>query len=818
MEYTLKNIKDILKNTELIYAHKKTVNEVTEYETLEEHSDRVKKYFDIINENKNIIDKVRNIVVSIFEDYGIESSYEKIDFVVNMFVNAVYLHDLGKSNPGFQLKAMGNNSFGKTQCEKNHSLLSALMFTDIYIKEIKERFKGKKLYPFVVAFAYIISRHHSDLEDANITEFGEKLSDVAEKHKVMLFNYRESIYDPESIKKIISNNIYKNLSKHMYVLTKLLYSILVACDFAATYEYMHGNEAEVINKIDKKHLTERYNNRELISKIRAKKTDNGINRLRTEIFLQSEKNLLKNINKSIYYLEAPTGSGKTNTSINIALTLLNNTEADNIFYIFPFNTLAEQTAEVMEFWKAGEDFIVMNSNTPIVREKCCDENSEYENIYFNYQLANYPVVITSHVRLFEAMFGTTRESTIWLYKLCNGIIILDEIQSYKNKLWHYFINVLKIYCDMLNIKIVIMSATLPKLSDLVNNDVSDSICNLIEGRKYFENDIFRKRVEVDFSLLERKTEPEELANIVLKKYNEHPNKKILIEFIKKARAREFYNIIKDLCRDREINIAEISGDDNKALRNKIINQIKNKEIDIVVATQVIEAGIDISMDIGFKDISIIDSDEQFMGRINRSCKETGYVYFFDCDDEKSIYRDDVRTNYTLRNTEMQRILINKEFDKYYCNVLEAINEVSNSSNYNTNLKQFEYDLSCFKYREVKKKLKLIDNNNVQIVLNYSCDIDGITYTGAEIWNQYKNLLINSKNMSYGELKIKLSIIREKLDVFTFNIMGSSKSLELHNVTEKLGGLYYFENGSDYITEDGKFDREVFNRENEGWFL
>mgnify|MGYP000169888704 CR=1 FL=1 len=48
---------------------------------------------------------------------------------------------------------------------------------------------------------------------------------------------------------------------------------------------------------------------------------------------------------------------------------------------------------------------------------------------------------------------------------------------------------------------------------------------------------------------------------------------------------------------------------------------------ILVATQVIEAGVDIDMDIGFKDISRLDSEEQFMGRINRSGKKDGVVYF-----------------------------------------------------------------------------------------------------------------------------------------------------------------------------------------------
>ncbi len=36
---------------------------------------------------------------------------------------------------------------------------------------------------------------------------------------------------------------------------------------------------------------------------------------------------------------------------------------------------------------------------------------------------------------------------------------------------------------------------------------------------------------------------------------------------------------------------------------------------IVIATQVIEAGIDIDMDIGFKSISKLDSEEQLIGQL-----------------------------------------------------------------------------------------------------------------------------------------------------------------------------------------------------------
>lgn len=67
------------------------------------------------------------------------------------------------------------------------------------------------------------------------------------------------------------------------------------------------------------------------------------------MFLDAERTLEKNMDKSIFYLEAPTGSGKSNTAMNLSLKMVQENEKINkIFYIYPFNTLVEQNMESME--------------------------------------------------------------------------------------------------------------------------------------------------------------------------------------------------------------------------------------------------------------------------------------------------------------------------------------------------------------------------------------------------------------------------------------------------------------------------------------
>ena len=90
-------------------------------------------------------------------------------------------------------------------------------------------------------------------------------------------------------------------------------------------------------------------------------------------------------------------------------------------------------------------------------------------------------------------------------------------------------------------------------------------------------------------------------------------KKILIEFISKKSAEKFYGMLTDTKIDCETLF--MSGDSSIWERQKIIEKLSKLKSVILVATQVIEAGVDIDMDIGYKDCSKLDSEEQFMGRI-----------------------------------------------------------------------------------------------------------------------------------------------------------------------------------------------------------
>ena len=532
-----------------------------------------------------------------------------------------------------------------------------------------------------------------------------------------------------------------------------------------------------------------------------------INILRTELFSEAEENLKRNKDQSVFYLEAPTGSGKSNTAMNLSFTLMQeNSDLRKLFYIYPFNTLVEQNMSILEktFGNKKEimsQIAVVNSLVPFKDKKEVEEDREnskkYQEILLDRQFLNYPFILSTHVMLFRTMFGNAKEDVFGFQQLCHSVIVLDEIQSYKINLWSEMIAFLKEFAELLDIKVIIMSATLPNLEVLTDHK-ENAVRLLSDCLKYFHHKMFRERVVPKYDLLEEDITLESLAEHVL----ENKNKKVLIEFIKKASAEEFYRILGE----RVESVFLMTGDSSIQERKDLIEKIKGLSSVILVATQVIEAGVDIDMDIGFKDISRLDSEEQFMGRINRSGKKDGVVYFFNLDEAKSIYKEDVRGDerVTLMVPEIRTFLETKNFSAFYeSDILPVLKKKGEMIDKN-NLKEFfSQKVGILNMPEVAEKMKLIDDNTQGIFICFGRKLGDVD--SRMLWWEYKELLENTQ-MNYAEKKVRLHDLRSEMNAFIYQFKNSA----LVEANEHIGDLYFIENGEEYFDENGVLKRELFS--------
>lgn len=880
----------------MLKAHTAKEGSPQQDEMLEEHSDLVMHHAEVLMKDNGVEAAVyRSLDRLSVDEEPLDESVREL--MMYFFRQAIYLHDLGKVNPAFQRMKMKNTEVKRNAelGDSNHSMLSAVLYLHIHLRHVQEWHDTTELYPnrkkhkrkvlallrhMLYSFAYTISRHHTHLGNMDqdtgeqINEFELKIKNQYNRIKenpdyIRYYRDQQDLLQNDNVLADIRLKGNKRQNKihspfPFYVLVKLLYSTMVASDFRATYQYMEQQAPEMHyfgERLPLEPMLEAYRQTGIMQGIQAycqnpeKSSLSMMNQLRAALFVETQTRLLDQLQEPVFYLEAPTGSGKTNMSINLALHLLNSGLGLNkLIYVFPFNSLIEQTSQTLDgiFQKEKENGYqveVINSITPMVTteelkaEASSDwkdkepDNTDYKRVLLERQLLQYPVTLTSHVNFFNYLFGTGREVNLAFAHLCNSVIVLDEIQSYRNELWKEIIHFLRSFADILNIKIIIMSATLPNLDLLMEQQDHEKpiqTYSLVQNREhYFTHSLFRDRVKLDFNLLKRgKMLPEQILehvqSVIEQRKRDGQGNRILIEFITKKTACQFYNML--LEQDLGLDVYELTGDDSFSYRQELLEKLGkdaqgnfNLSDVIVVATQVIEAGVDIDMDVGFKDISLLDSEEQFLGRLNRSClRDYCRAYFFDCDEASGVYRKDWRIGYNLTDELYQKMLQNKDFSGFYERVIHEINESREKPDQQC-WGELIKKIQELEFPDVQEHMDLIPDKSVTLFLNYTCQLtDDLVLSGQKVWDDYVRLSDKRLVMDYAERMIRLSAVRAQMNHFSYTYR-IQRGEEPAIYSRRIGTLYYVPEGEQYmewdeLTKTKKFNRAKYTEDEKGLFL
>lgn len=806
-----------------IYAH--TGESGAGEELLEEHIGRCQKYYNKLEQEKEI----KKTIYRFWKKLGLSLEGKAHELAAESFEQTISFHDLGKMRPSFQKYVMNNKKVSQSMEENStdtaHSLLSSIIYLDYYLDQLQKlgglaKEEKRVLRRIIWENAFIISRHHSDLVsmDAYLNSFEGGAG------RLILSIEKQELPGGIKLLYLNSENVGKNIRQYeksrentttegdicFYFYSRFLYSVLVACDFYATTDYVNELEMGEFGNADYKTFRHLYEQTKLMKDIRIYEKEKykqeswisteKINDLRCEMFLDAEKSL-ENSEENIFFLEAPTGGGKSNIAMNLSFSLLQNKK--KLFYIYPFNTLVEQNLNTLKTLLNCEEvqnqIVVVNSLTPMKGKGNVEDYPKeyYERTLLDRQFLNYPFILSTHVSLFSSLFNASREDVFAFHQMSDCVLVLDEIQSYRNAIWAEIMIFLNVCAEVMGMKIIIMSATLPGLDYLAGEKCRVKRL-LPEAKKYFHHPLFKNRVQISYELLREKMTLELLSRHVL----QNTGKKILVTFIKKKSAYAFFELMcqKDL---QGTTVQLITGDDSMYDREKILRPIRENMVSnlILVSTQVVEAGVDIDMDIGYKDISKLDSEEQFIGRINRSCKKEGYVYFFDMDTTNQIYADDYRIqqDLTLAMEEMRGILKEKDFGLYYQKVMHILRDRQNDSTGKDGLENFfEESVKKLNFPAVEERMRLINEESwhMSVVLCRKLELeDGEILDGEEIWEAYKMLLMDTE-LTYAQKCVMLSKVKSQLSYFIYQIK-KNPDLPYDDIIGELicirEGEKYFEN-------------------------
>jgi CRISPR-associated endonuclease/helicase Cas3 len=238
------------------------------------------------------------------------------------------------------------------------------------------------------------------------------------------------------------------------------------------------------------------------------------------------------------------------------------------------------------------------------------------------------IVVTTFVQLFNSLFSNDKSLLMKLPNLANSIIILDEIQTIPYKYWQLIKNVFEVLGKTYNCYFILMSATQP-LMFLPEIEIIEIIPDYKKYFGYFNRTKLFNKTEKAISLAKFTEE-------VHRYLQENTDKNVLIILNTKKHSKLCFEALRSTMDVEPGDIYYLSTMITPYERKHIMRLIKekNSKRKIIVSTQLIEAGVDISVDTVFRALAPIDSIIQATGRANRYGEklQQGEVYLYEIEE------------------------------------------------------------------------------------------------------------------------------------------------------------------------------------------
>jgi CRISPR-associated helicase Cas3/CRISPR-associated endonuclease Cas3-HD len=311
------------------------------------------------------------------------------------------------------------------------------------------------------------------------------------------------------------------------------------------------------------------------------------------------------LDEPVVIINAPTGSGKT----KIFLDLINRYKSnyknlERVFYFSPLLALTEDFEQKLAKTvnDVNEVLIYNHLFSGSIEEKRSFESSQvYDSQWiFDNESFNRPFIITTTQRLLITIFSNKQSDKLKLASFRNSLLIIDEVQTIPKYILGSLVHILKSMYEFLGTRTILVSATIPyELQSIPTTKPS-----LETSKSYL--DLTKKYISF---------QPWSTANVEIKKG------RTLVMANTRRKAANIFNFVNH----RFPDTLYLSSGVRKRDKIKILSQLhQNERSDdhfILVSTQVVEAGVDLSFSQVFREKAPLDSIIQVMGRLNREAED-----------------------------------------------------------------------------------------------------------------------------------------------------------------------------------------------------
>lgn len=508
------------------------------------------------------------------------------------------LHDKGKEQESFQQHIKKESGFQpniKVSGNYHHAYVGALLL--------------KKHFPQLTLFlTNCIAGHHRGLYDAG-------------DEKELLKNQIPQDVTDEAPQINIERLKMELEAADFHHLERMLFSCLVDADYLDTENFMQPDQTRL--RGTKASMSELLQKLQLwLDALKEKSEDTPVNHIRN--YVQEQCVSASNAEAGVFSLTVPTGGGKTLSSVLWALHHAVRNNLQRIIIAIPYTSIFVQTAHVLKNIFGEENVLEHHSNIDYSNNKDSELTSRLLLATENW---NYPIIVTTNVQLFESLFSNRPSACRKLHNIAKSILILDEVQTLPIDFLRPIVDSLKTLYRVFGTSILFTTASQPVLTGELEGE------NALIKIKGFSH--IKEIVPLDAKLYDRLRRVDLKIDDSAKDYEEiatqiSQHKRVLCIVNTRKDAKEIFerlpkegitlHLSRMMCPQ---HIRETIEQIKEALKNE------ENEIIRVVATQLIEAGVDIDFPIVFRQQAGLDSILQAAGRCNREGKlKRGITHVF----------------------------------------------------------------------------------------------------------------------------------------------------------------------------------------------
>lgn len=613
------------------------------------------------------------------------------------------LHDVGKAGTDFQqyIRHSFNNPCDKSQKGKIvHSTAGAKVLHELIHKEFELSDITELMFEMV---AMAIFSHHSGLmnflSERGENDFAKRLTKPEKKdnsiedfltkknyffqnvlsYKELLLLIKAAMKEIRPLYDCYCGDEYDEQSFfQLGMVEKYLFSLLIDADRLDTANFMSGLGLEQIHYEPPK--WQAFIDR-LETHLESFEYPKNPNAERIFISRQEISTACRAFavqKPGIYQLTVPTGSGKTLASLRFALHHAKKYNKKRIFYVIPYTSIIDQNAQVIKKIIA-DDSAVLEFHSGILEENKDDD----QLIKLISERWDVPIILTTQVQLLNTLFSASNTAMRRLQALADSVIIFDEIQTLPLKCTYLFNGAINFLAQNLGTTAIMCTATQPHLgkdnlavplmlenpAEMVDNSAMQSAFNRVVFSKVNnEGGMFARDIACHI-LADALNESSVLCIVNTTKsafdiYSEL--KKILAE---SDESIELIHLSTKLCPDHRKKLLSTINE-----RLQTIKSGANTKI-IVISTQLIEAGVDVSFRVVYRALAGLSSIAQAAGRCNRHGEtDLGKVKLFELAGENLSRLPDIKAGAKFAKDVLAKVKINDVlvpqsldmyFDKFY---------------------------------------------------------------------------------------------------------------------------------------------------------